>query len=1024
MESLRLALRGLRWRSGASLTVFLVAVVAMAGSALGPLYAQSSADSLVRAGLASATPVTTGVETRGAVAGQTQFTPAELLDVVTERSADPGLDPWFLPATLSYTVRNGSPSLDGRLLGTASVGWHRGQCQAVTLVEGSCPDAAGEAMVSARTAAEGGLVLGDEIRLGISSDVTADTVRLVGTYDPATADPRVWGLGSPEQAQPGSAKGEPDRLDEILVDQSALEASRGDVTAASFRPLDPTTVHLADLPSLTAAVALATDNTGSAAGPGPRTVATSGLIEFLAQLEPQRTGVAAASFAVTVQLVMLSWFVLFLIVSAMSDERAGEIALAKLRGMSPRSTVAFGLAEPVLLLLLAAPVGLLIAYGADLLLTDRYLAPGAEVTLTPLTLGALALCLLGGAAAAALAARGILTAPVLDQLRRSGGRRARLARSAAIDAIAVALAVTGVYQLNRGESDVLALLAPGLIALAAGLLAARAMPYLARASVLRTRRSGNVAAFLASRNIARRPAGLRILVLLSLAVGLAVFAVDGWAVASSNRMEQARSAVGASTVLQVRASSPGALLAAVRSVDPEGTKAMAAVTVSNGQGGLLAVDSLRLGAVSTWDPARIGRSMPDTIAWLRPDPPAQPVPIRGSLSVDTTLDRADGDAQVALGAVVRDSNGQPSEVTLGPLPDGSGSATAALPMCLEAPCTLQGFTLRQPIDVPSSSLDATVVLSDAVDAEGPVDLSASGEAGWRTGMASTTVPIERGAEVESAGDGRLALRVQVDRGDAGIEVADRPEALPVIQGSASDAAVGVAASDRVAGLDGRFIPAESGGFGLLPRLGSQGTLADLPYALAATGAAPGPMAYQVWLADDAPASLRDELAEAGLTVIGEESVAQRLSELERSGEALALRLFLITALIALGLAAGTLLAHSYIMIRRRAYELAALAALGASHRVLVRSGRRELLALVGVGVTLGLVSGLVAAGAALPALLDVSGADAPPAWFGPAWLPVLALVAAVLALLALIADISARSTARRATPDLLRQVQE
>ena len=103
------------------------------------------------------------------------------------------------------------------------------------------------------------------------------------------------------------------------------------------------------------------------------------------------------------------------------------------------------------------------------------------------------------------------------------------------------------------------------------------------------------------------------------------------------------------------------------------------------------------------------------------------------------------------------------------------------------------------------------------------------------------------------------------------------------------------------------------------------------------------------------------------------------------------------------------------MIRRRAYELAALKALGASHALLVRSGRRELLALVGAGVMLGLVSGLVAASAALPALLDVSGADAPPAWFGPAWLPVLALAAAVLGLLALIADVSARSTARRAT---------
>lgn len=1024
VESLRLAWQGLRWRSGASLTVFLVAVVAMAGSALGPLYAQSAADSLVRAGLESAAPVTTGVETRGSVAGQTQFTPAEILDVVAERSAASELDPWFLPGTLSLTVRNGSPSLQGQQLGNAQVGWHRGQCEAVTVTEGRCPEAAGEAMVSARTADEGGLALGDDIRLGISSDELVDTVALVGTYDPASADPQVWGIGGPEQAQPGSAKGEPDRLDEILVDQSTLASSRGDVTAASFRLIDPTTVHVADLPALTAAVLDATDNTPTFAQEVPRTAATSGLIAYLAELDPQRAGVAAASFAVTVQLVMLSWFVLFLIVSAMSDERSGEIALAKLRGMSPRSTVSFGLAEPVLLLVLAVPVGLAIAYGVDVLLAERFLAPGSEVTLTPLTLGALAFCLLGGVAAAALAARGILTAPVLDQLKHSGGRRARLARSVAIDAIAVALAVTGVYQLNRGESDVLALLTPGLIALAVGLLAARAMPFLARVHVARTRRSPQVASFLASRNIARRPAGLRILVLLSLAVGLAVFAVDGWSVASTNRVEQARASVGASTVLQVRAASPGALLSAVNAVDPTGSQAMAAVSVSNGQGGLLAVDSTRLEGISTWDPASIGRSMSDTAAWLRPDAPSPPVPVRGSLRIDTTVARDDGDAQMSLAAVVRDQDGRPSEIPLGALPDGSGSAEVSLPMCVDAPCTLQGFTFRQPIDVPSSAISATVTVSNPVDADGAIDLPAAGDDGWRTGMSATAVPIERGAEVESATADRLALRVQVDRGDAGIEIADHPAALPVVQGSASDAAVGAAGSSRVAGLDGRFIPTQSGGFGLLPRLGNQGTLADLTYAVAATGAAAGPMAYQVWLAEDAPTSVRTALEDAGLTVIGEESVSQRLAELERSGEALALRLFVITALVAVGLAAGTLLAYSFIMIRRRAYELAALKALGASHALLVRTGRRELLALVCTGVALGLMSGLAAAAAALPTLLDASSTDGAQPWFGPAWLPVLALTAVILGALVLIADISARSTARRATPDLLRQVQE
>ena len=39
-------------------------------------------------------------------------------------------------------------------------------------------------------------------------------------------------------------------------------------------------------------------------------------------------------------------------------------------------------------------------------------------------------------------------------------------------------------------------------------------------------------------------------------------------------------------------------VAAVKAADPTGTQAMAAVSVSNGQGGLLAVDSTRLGAVS------------------------------------------------------------------------------------------------------------------------------------------------------------------------------------------------------------------------------------------------------------------------------------------------------------------------------------------------------------------------------------------------------------------------------------------
>ena len=87
MTFLGLIMRGLRWRLVSSVAVALVAVVAMVGAVLGPLYASSAADSVVREGLAEAAPVSTGVLMRAQRAGQTQFTPGDLLDAVAERAA-------------------------------------------------------------------------------------------------------------------------------------------------------------------------------------------------------------------------------------------------------------------------------------------------------------------------------------------------------------------------------------------------------------------------------------------------------------------------------------------------------------------------------------------------------------------------------------------------------------------------------------------------------------------------------------------------------------------------------------------------------------------------------------------------------------------------------------------------------------------------------------------------------------------------------------------------------------------------
>jgi putative ABC transport system permease protein len=1022
VESLRLALRGLRWRVGPSVAVFVVAVVAMAGAALGPMYAASASDSLVRDDLATSGAVTTGVVSRGNIAGQTQFSPEQLRTAVAQRAADPALDPWYLPGSMGLTVHDGTITDGSRLVGIAQVGWHRGQCGGITVVEGRCPADDREAMVSTRTEKDAGVPVGTMLRLGISSDSVADTVRVVGVYDAATADPSVWGLDRPAQYTPARIEGPPDRLDEVVVSEQTMLGTNGDVAAVSLRRIDPARVHLADLPDLRAAVVAATALDPTIDTAAPRTLSISGMPEHLDELQPQLDAVAAAAFAVTAQLVLLAWFVLFLVVAATSDERAGEIALAKLRGMSRRSTLGFGLAEPVLLVVVALPVGLLVAWLADTALARGYLVPGSSVSVTSAVVVALVVCFLGAVSAAALAARGILSAPVLEQLRRTGGRRARLLRSSAVDAAAVALAAAGIYELRSGGSDALALLAPGLIALAVGLLAVRLLPALARIEVSRTRASSKVASFLASRNVARRPGGLRIVVLLTLAVALAVFAVDGWTVAAANRGDVARAEVGASEVLHVQVASPGELLAAVDAADPSGTQALAAVMSDNGAGGLLAVDATRLGAVAAWDPVWVGSSRDTIGAQLHPAQPTEPLLVHGSLRLVADFTRTEGFSPLTFSVAVRAASGLPYLARIGILEPGSATYSVDLPPCRQTACALMSFTFTQPVGIPATVIAGEVGLQDATDAQGPVDLTSVGPTGWRSGSPTSPISSSSAAQVSSMADGVLTVKIaKAPIDDAAIEVADHPVALPVMQGSDQPVQGDTGPFAVTTGLDSRFTPATLESTGVLPRLLTSGTMADLRFAIDATTTGFDPLDYQVWLSPSASPEVR--AAVGRLDVVSTETVAGREATLSRSGPALALRLFLLAAVVALVLGAGTLLANAYVVIRRRAYELAALRALGADRAVLVRSARREQVVLALTGTVLGAVAGLVAAWLALPALLS-AGDTGLPVWLGPAWLPVVVLLVVVLAALVVVADIGARRTVRGAVPDLLRQVQE
>ena len=132
-----------------------------------------------------------------------------------------------------------------------------------------------------------------------------------------------------------------------------------------------------DLAGLTAAVnELLIDPTLQ----GTNASMTSSIPQMTGQITSGWRTLDVPVFLITCQLLLLAWLLLFLIVTDAAEARAGEVALAKLRGHGRLRTIAFGLSEPVLLLAVALPVGLLAGWAATAGLTRILLRPARTRT--------------------------------------------------------------------------------------------------------------------------------------------------------------------------------------------------------------------------------------------------------------------------------------------------------------------------------------------------------------------------------------------------------------------------------------------------------------------------------------------------------------------------------------------------------------------------------------------------------------------------------------------------------------------
>lgn len=1028
-------LRGLWWRRGLTAAVLAVAVVTTTAAALGPLYARAAAESILQDHLRQA----------GASAGLRLWEDLDVGDASAYRRAlssvpKPGAIHGYGQRVAGFYTSAGA----GAALTSSGTGrvrthlvWLDGACQHLVIVSGQCPTAPNEALASQRTIAAGlyQWKLGMTVYLGPITEPddpnyldpvpATPPVRIVGVYRPKSVNDPFWFGQSYFDARGSGPASGPETVDSLFVARSEfLSFQPNTYVQANFEyPLTASALRLRDVSAERGAVQQLLARYSN----GPLQLDT-GLLGVLAAAGHERRLVDVGTLLVTVQLALLAWLVLFQVVSDAIEARGNEIAMAKLRGHAPGATIRFGLGEPVVLLAAAVPVGLLLALLVTHLFAATVLIAGVPVLVSWSAVVTALLAFAGGLVAAVLAGYRTLTRSVLAQWRRTtrGGGPGRL--TLVVDVGLATAALSGVALLRAehragSANDTAALLAPGLLVFAVALLGVRLLPLVCRRLARLSRASHRVGLFLAARQVARRPVGLRLAALLAVAVGLATFGVAGETITSTNRTARAAAELGAPRVADVQFDPGLDPVAATHRADPAGSWAMAAATwLPDGgdsvAGTVLGVDSSRLAAVGS--PVSGGLSNPRLAAITG----AAAVPAitltAPKLRIHLTVSGLRGMPRPNVQLNFRTATNPFLNIESGAIQDGTHTYTATLP-CASG-CTLRGLTWDRPFGT-QQTLSGTIVLTGLDISSGSgwtaLNLGLGKPGAWRAavpqGQATDAVTVTPA--------GVRDVFSNTNGGYGGIVYADAPSPIPAVA-TASALVTGAGSPTRPQLLDATnttayFSVAKQ--VTLLPAVLDNGVVMDVRYLQAELPGFVTEANWQVWLGPKAPPDALARLQAAGLQVQSVSSEQSRVKQLARQAPALALLLLLVCAVTGAVLAVGGTATSISASGWRRSYEIAALRAVGISRRALLRASVAEQLLLLGTAVALGLPSGLLAARLAMPVIPEFADPTPIALRYTPQWTPTLLFAAAFVVLLTLTALIAARALLRIAVPARLRE---
>ena len=948
-----LILTMLRARRVQAATVLLLCVFATAAAVAAPVAVRAVERGIVSIEVSAATSAQRSltlntVETQGSG-------PTNLEENATGQFALPGFDRYF---SLEHFVL-------GLGKGLTRFAFRDEICPHLRIDRGRCPMGLFEVIVGVETAQRFNLSPGDVVKVNYArwNDLKMiyepagppASLTVVGAYRPGDLGDPYWARGLYFAPDATGARSEP-----IFGTRRTLESVHVEVRSQVLDLVAaPGTLSIDNLAGVRADVEELRHNVE--AGEQRSTSLQTELPALLDRIDRSRRLAGSLMPVAFVPLVVLCWFVIYLAVAYGVFGRRHELGIVALRGVSRARRWWLASGETVLAILAGAPLGYLLGHVAV-----RQAArvrwggtDGTELSWHPLPYALAALA--GALVAALLGLRPELRYPVSDLLRRVPSRTRRWG-SMAIEAMVVVLGVLAALQLRGADGGLtgLGVLVPGLVMAAVALVVARLVVPVAAWFARVALRRGRLGSALAAVQLARRPGSQRLLVLITVAVGLLGFVAAAADVAGRARRDRAAIESGASTVVLVQAVDARRLMSTVQAVDPDGAYAMAVGVLTGGsvdEPPRLAVDSSRLAAAAVWRNDYGAGSAAELARALRPAT-RDPIVVRGPrLTVDLE-NRGPAGSPVAVSLLLAPVTGGPvSRAVFGEVGAGRTKYTADSPGCANG-CRLAAIVVQ---GEPSVTTDVVFYglrqVGPAADIITPEQF-ADRNRWWSP--AAAEIGSEGGLVVHT-------YNVGLDDPDP-VMPADVPAPLPVASTARLSSDYRLTGNDlRKYKVDLVSEPAT------LPRLGSQGIFVDLEY-LERTSITPAPFSRaEVWLGPAAPPDAAERLRAAGLPVTGVLVADERRALLDRQGPALALWFHLLAAAFGLVLALGGVGLVAIVDRRRRAEDLRALRHQGLRPRFVRRATLWGQLTIVGTGMLAGLGAAAAAwlvAGDRLPVGID------------------------------------------------------